>query len=394
MNILHVIASLSEVNGGPTHALATLARAQVARGDDVTVVPARSEPGRTTLQPGVEGRLTVVAAPSTGRLIWYDGRVKRALRELARGRDIIHVHGTWRYHMLAACGAALEHGVPYVVRPAGNLGIGPRRHKGYLKAPYFELFERRLLNRAAAIHCCSEKEREELAGMNLRARVIVSPNPVETDLCDVAPDWPGLARLCPEIAADEKIILYLGRITAIKNLPALLDAFVLIAGDFPGWRLVVAGPHENVELLALLRQRAAAAGLEGRVSFPGMVRGGLKAAMLTRAAVFAQPSLHENFGLSLAEAMTFGHPCVVSDGVALADDIARHRAGVKVASTAAALAAGLRELIGDKAALTAYSRAARECARHFSPEAVAEQLDEEYRRCLAPARPAQLSVAR
>ena len=59
MMILHVIYGLAEIIGGPPVGLATLARAQAQRGDDVMVLPARRTSGKQTLEP----------TPSIGR-IW------------------------------------------------------------------------------------------------------------------------------------------------------------------------------------------------------------------------------------------------------------------------------------------------------------------------------------
>ena len=96
---------------------------------------------------------------------------------------------------------------------------------------------------------------------------------------------------------------------------------VRLAPVFPGWHLILAGPYEDREILGRLQRRIQEAGLARRVSLPGLVTAGLKAACFNRAEIFAQPSLHENFGMSVAEALLLGVPCIVSDGVALAEDI-------------------------------------------------------------------------
>jgi glycosyltransferase involved in cell wall biosynthesis len=49
---------------------------------------------------------------------------------------------------------------------------------------------------------------------------------------------------------------------------------------------------------------------------------------LKRTTVFVQPSAHENFGASIAEALLFGKACIVSDGVGLSEDIALEKAGL------------------------------------------------------------------
>ncbi|TWT40903.1 GDP-mannose:cellobiosyl-diphosphopolyprenol alpha-mannosyltransferase [Phycisphaerae bacterium RAS1] len=381
MNVLHVIVGLAETIGGPPVALATLARAQAARGDDVFVLPARRTAGAQTLPAGAHGRLTVYDAPTEHHLLWYNAALKRELRRVARGCDIIHIHGTWRYHLLAAAGAARAYGIPYIVRPAGNLGVATRGHKAWRKRLYFTLFERKAINAAAAIHCCSRKEERELSGLGLSPRTFVVPQPVETDLTASEPDEASLRALCPTLRDEESVLLYVGRVGWVKRLDVLLEAFTSLATEFPEWRLVIAGTHEQPEIADSLRQRAAAANLSARVSLPGTVRGPQKAALLKRAAVFAQPSQHENFGLSVAEALIFGLPCVVSDGVAIGEDVAEAGAGAVCPSEPAAMAAALRPLMADRALREQRGNAAAALAQRFTPASVAAQLADEYARC-------------
>ncbi len=109
---------------------------------------------------------------------WYNGKILSAVRERARNCDIVHIHGSWRYHLLAAAKVCRQFDLPYIIRPAGNLGIVSSGHKWYVKRPYFYLFERRAFNRAAAIHCTSSEELRQMAGLRLRPRKFVVPNAV------------------------------------------------------------------------------------------------------------------------------------------------------------------------------------------------------------------------
>ncbi len=380
MKILHVILSLAERWGGPPRGLATLARAQAARGDDVVVLPARVD-GEMTLAPGEYGSLRVEPPVTTSPLYWYNGALRQVLRELSRDRDIVHIHGTWRYHTLGAAAAAREYGIPYVIRPAGNLGEVTRGHKQYRKRAYFLLFERRALNRAAALHCCSLKEREEMAPLRLLPRAFVVPQPVETDLLSVEPDEAALLAMCPGLRLDRPLLAYHGRISFLKRVEVVLDAFARLAGEFPDWQLVLAGPHEDERITAALQERIRTGGLSERVWLPGMVRGAAKCALLSRATLYAFASRHENFGISVAEALMFGLPSVVSDGVALAADIDAAGAGLVGTSDVEVFESGLRRMMADGELRRRCGEAARRLARSYFPDQVAAALDAEYRRC-------------
>src|SRR5262249_25261051 len=102
MRILHVINGLSSAIGGPPITLGALAPAQVRCGHEVIVLSARRSPAPLSLEPGVHGRLTVREAPTFSDARIYNPRILHAVRNLAPGCDILHIHGSWRYHLLAA----------------------------------------------------------------------------------------------------------------------------------------------------------------------------------------------------------------------------------------------------------------------------------------------------
>jgi glycosyltransferase involved in cell wall biosynthesis len=58
------------------------------------------------------------------------------------------------------------------------------------------------------------------------------------------------------------------------------------------------------------------------VLFTGMLRGHERVEALADADLFALPSEHVNFGIVVVEALACGVPVVVSEGVAIADEIA------------------------------------------------------------------------
>src|SRR5262249_14364813 len=148
----------------------------------------------------------------------------------------------------------------------------------------------------------------------------------------------------PQLGPEQRIILFLGRFHPIKRLEVLVDAFQKVAQQFPDWVMVLAGPHEDLALTARLMQSVQQAGLGGRVLMPGMISGQAKAALLRGTGIYVQASVHENFCVSVAEAMRFGIPCIVSKEVALADEIESAQAGLVCEGTAAAFSDGLTKL--------------------------------------------------
>jgi glycosyltransferase involved in cell wall biosynthesis len=146
------------------------------------------------------------------------------------------------------------------------------------------------------------------------------------DVCAIrrfcATDREGLrlaARSCWGIAADARIVLYVGRLEDYKGIGVLLAAFSRFAEDKKDARLVVAGDgslRARIETIAATPDRGVV--YLGRLSGDDVLRAYLAADLLVL------PSLFEPWGLVVNEAMACGLPVIVSDRVGCADDLVRH----------------------------------------------------------------------
>ncbi len=382
MRILHLIRSLDRHLGGPPQGLLSLTRAQADRGHDVAILPAL--PGG---QPADAGDVVTVVPPpgSPLRMRFRDARFLRSLREAAAHAEILHVHGLWWYHVSAAARVGGERETPFILRPQGHLGRAARRHHRLRKAVYM-LLQRASMNRAAAVHCTSEKERRETLEIGLKPRHFVVPQPAE------GPPAPGDAEraralhdLCPQLRPEQFAILYMGRLAPIKRLGLLVEAFADRVRRGDDVYLILAGPEEDRAVVRDLRRRLGRPELSGRHCFTGFVGGADKAAVLRRADAFVQPSAHENFGISVAEAMLAGRPCIVSSGVALADEIRRGGAGLVCGGASGEYAAALGEFIRDRDRRERMAAAAAEVAAEFLPARVAAALEDQYEQCIREA---------
>lgn len=109
-----------------------------------------------------------------------------------------------------------------------------------------------------------------------------------------------------EIGALPVRIVALGRLTAQKNYPQLIDAMAMVQGA----ELAIIGGGEDE---AALRARAAMRCPEGEVFFSGHLPRERALAIIADADIFVQVSLYEGHSLALIEAARLGLPLVVSD---------------------------------------------------------------------------------
>ncbi len=150
-------------------------------------------------------------------------------------------------------------------------------------------------------------------------RVRVLPDPVDTRVFQ-PPDPASLARVRGIYALGERpYLLNLGKLSARKNQLGLLEAFA--RARLPeAWLLVLAGPSGDDA--GRLRARAAALGIESeRLRLPGSIPAEDLPALLGGCGAYACSSLHEGFGLPVAEAQACGAAVVSSDRAALPETV-------------------------------------------------------------------------
>ncbi|MEP6944325.1 MAG: glycosyltransferase [Acidobacteriota bacterium] len=190
-------------------------------------------------------------------------------------------------------------------------------------------------------------------------------------------------------AADgETVVGFVGRLTAIKDLPTLLEAAEMVVNDgsAPPVRFVIIG---DGELRGELEQIAAARGLSTIVHFLGNREN--IADLLPGMDMIALTSANEGTPLSLIEAMSFGVPFVstaVGGVVDLAGDIKDSRAGFDICErgittepgSASSLSKGLIYLAKDEKLQCVLSSNGKQFVReHYSVERLVGDVEELYR---------------
>ena len=106
------------------------------------------------------------------------------------------------------------------------------------------------------------------------------------------------------------VILYVGRLDKVKNLPRLLEAFRLVIDEGLDLQLLMVG---DGPLDAELRQQATTLSLEERVTFAGKQQGSDLYAHYGLGDALVLPSTYEPFGATVAEALVLGMPVAVSE---------------------------------------------------------------------------------
>ena len=107
---------------------------------------------------------------------------------------------------------------------------------------------------------------------------------------------------------EERVALFVGRICAYKNVDKIIEGFLNFEATNSGWILKIVGPFEDESyastLLAMVDKKDAAS----KVIFCGFQSGESLQKLYASASLFINASDSENFGMSIAEALSFASP--------------------------------------------------------------------------------------
>lgn len=398
MRILHVIHSLDPRSGGPSQAIRQMCRAQADAGIEVALMATKvqsSEPWapqneyveqlhRDRSFEGIE----LVVHDAYGRQgSWRryayspDSRtwLARRLRDPDRCPDVVHIHGVFSHVTASAASVARANHVPYVVRPTGALDPDCyETGRRWLKRAFAKLLLQRDLREAAFVHATSDAEASSLGRWVSRDRIRVIPLGVEVPQYDRTAVADRLRRKLPTIQG-RRIVLFVARVAPIKRAELLVEAVARLRDTMPDLVLLIVGQDSGG--MQAVQAAIARHALHDGVVLLGFLQGADKQAAFAAADVFALPSIHENYGVAVVEAMAHGLPVLVTQGVASSVYVDASGCGLTVEGTPEAVTDGLRRLLA--ADRNELGRRGREYAtEHLTCEAVVRRLTEMYRSCI------------
>lgn len=160
------------------------------------------------------------------------------------------------------------------------------------------------MNHADQIQCVSELTRQIVINFYHQ-----DPNKCVAMYNAVEPMSPEVLNMEAHRGTDEKVITYLGRITAQKGCEFFVEAAAKCLAKAPNARVVMAGSGDLLEnMIHLVAQK----GLSDRFHFTGFLRGKQVYEMFKVSDVYVMPSVSEPFGISPLEAMQCGVPTIIS----------------------------------------------------------------------------------
>ena len=382
MNILHYVESTDSRIGGVPRFVLDASRVMAAEGHrshiltlDTTDTPEAwlADHGGSSLPT-----VTTLARPSFGGSLFGPRQMAEIRRHISNA-DAVHLHCVWSVSSMQIAAAARQLGVPYIVSLHGMLDDWSMAQGATKKRAYMALGGRRLLEKAARVHSTARAELDQSRKWFPGGTASIIPYLMDLSPYRNLPSKQIARDRFPELATDEPKILFLSRLHYKKGCEHLLRAAAKLAADGVGGTFIFAGTGDEAYVDSL-KQMAKDLSIADRVLFTGQVTGDCKFSLYRNADAFVLPTSQENFGLVLIEAMACGVPVVTTKGVDIWRDLESSGSARIVEQDAAAIAATLKDLLSDRAALAAMGEAARPWVmRTYAEELLIGRYEQLYR---------------
>jgi glycosyltransferase involved in cell wall biosynthesis len=365
-NVTYVISDLASATGGTVTATVALSKAQAARGLNISIVTTDWGLDTPASVDGVDVRLF----PCRNAKWRWAPALGRYLREHLLESDIVIIGGLWQYPTWIAGKVCREIGKPYIVSPHGMLDPWSMKQKSWKKNVYVRLFERRTLADAAAVHAMGQEEGTYCMSWN--KSVFVVEGGLTENFYERMPERRAFYLRYP-VLEGRKYILFLGRLHHKKQPDVAILAFHKACHDDSGIMLVMAGPSEP-KYREHLQSLADQLGIIDRVLFTGLIEQDVAKEAYRSASAFVLPSLHENFGFAVVEAIAQECPVIVSDRVSVASFITDAKAGLVVTPDVDSFADAIKFILQNPAASSEMANRGREFVlAKFTSDAVAKE---------------------
>lgn len=366
-NVTYIIPDLAPATGGPVTATMALANAQASLGLNISIVS--TDWGLNTPVSFSNGVGLRLFPCKYAKWRWTPSLKKHLRRQLVKS-DIVVIAGLWQYPTWISAKVCREIGKPYIVSPHGMLDPWPMEQKTWKKNMYIRCFEKQTLQGAAALHAMAAGEATHCIKWN--PSVFVVPGAVSKDVCGRLVDRNTLRTRYPALE-NRKYVLFLGRLHPKKQPEVAILAFYKAFQRDSGIMLMMAGPCE-LEYRHYLQGLVDKLGIGSRVFFSGLINGEAVKEAYRSASVFVLPSLHENFGFAVVEAMAQECPVIVSDRIDVASFIVSAAAGLVIAPDVDSLAQALATILQNPDASSRMGENGRNLVlTHFTSDKVAEE---------------------
>lgn len=320
MKILHIISGIEKDLGGPVFALKNIIALEKEMGFESEILTCGYSD--TVDLRDFKAKVHIYNRTFPKRFSQSKG-AKNWLKQNYNSFDLFIIHGIWAGILLESALFLKAQNKKYIIRPAGSLDPFDVRKKYYLKLLLGNMLVKKIFNSSVGLFCTSDVEAERIITYGANVKKYILPLPHKNS---IQGNRGNNFRKKYNLKEEDFVFLFLSRIDYKKGLPLLLKALKNAVNIFPNIKLIIAGSgkksYENkikgiIDILDLRNE----------VIWTGFLSGEDKANCFNSSNCFILPSMNENFGNSIIEALFHGVPVVISENVYIWRNIIEKNAG-------------------------------------------------------------------
>lgn len=258
--------------------------------------------------------------------------------------------------------------IPYVVVPRSTLTEQAQKNKRLKKLIGNFVFFNRMITKASAIQYLTEQEKLESVGRWKQNNFVV-PNGISLPIESASIDVKNGIRAT-----------YIGRVEIYqKGLDMLLEAIIQLQDELRKckFNLCIYGPSIN-GAKEKLEQIIIENKIQDVVRIKDAILKDEKKQVLLDTDLFVMSSRFEGLPMGLIEALAYGIPCLVTKGTNVTDMIEEFNAGWTCNNNASEIENALRRMLDSKSNLYEYRNNAKNLAKKYSWEDIAQESHNAY----------------
>lgn len=277
--------------------------------------------------------------------------------------DIAIIEEVYCYPFEKIIADLIKDKIPYVIVPRSTLTLKAQKNKRAKKVIGNILWFNRMINHASAVQYLTSSEKSESEDQwDVPSYVI----PNGTELSDKK----------NTISDKGKIrALYIGRIDIYqKGFDILLEALNKTQDKLRniGFHLDAYGPNREDAYTSIF-QMMESYGVSDLISFHDAVFKDEKKEKLQNSDLFIMASRFEGMPMGLIEALSFGIPCVITEGTNLSDIVRKYDAGWTADNNYESLASALLKMVYERDRLTVKGNQAYLLSEEFGWKTIAQK---------------------
>ena len=300
LEILHVVSSIDKTTGGPAESITSLLFGLIkhTKYSVKLITSASNNPVMGKFQPDHK----VVVFLQTGCLGSFSN-FNYADKSIIP--VILHGHGLWELPIHQMANRSRNAKIPYIISPHGMVEPWALSQGRLKKKIALKLYQKHDLEMADCLHATSEMEAISMRQLGLKNPIAVIPNSIEITSLEMPSN---------KFNKQKNKVLFLSRIHPKKGIENLIAAWKNIPNSIRvDWNLEIVGNGES-DYIDELKNIVIENNLDQSVKILDPVFDDRKKEIYQSADIFVLPTFSENFGMVVAEAMSYGIPVITTKG--------------------------------------------------------------------------------